>query len=406
MRILSFVAQVLLITCLVVAEDDGAKRGVLADGTPFRTDAEGNQIIDYIAELEHSVDSLNRRVHGLEVEVEAKQGVIERLQARAGLDESVASTSRHADSRIVERDLVDSSSARVAFGGSQEGSHSAPAAEIPKVEEETTQVTKISLNNVKLQEVQAENRTLISAKETLQRRAEVVESERQKIQSQLASDRTRYETELDERNQRIHELEQLLSAKNQDFAKKENEIAQLRKVRLTEGSNSVGIIQSPSVAEPVAPRVDVERITMPSTQVREPIAPEVSKKPIADERPVEKDWRSFVKPSEEPRASMSQARLRALETTKSMMRTEINNLRGIIAARDSLYERYKDHPSPNVQFTLSKLVSKRGMTLDDVAERLPEASTISVVSELKRDVAEIRRIAQDDSALIKRLGKF
>lgn len=44
-------------------------RGRLPDGRAFRTDAEGTQLVDYIAELELSVEALNRRVQGLEGEV-------------------------------------------------------------------------------------------------------------------------------------------------------------------------------------------------------------------------------------------------------------------------------------------------------------------------------------------------
>ena len=57
------------------------ERGRLADGRAYRTDSQGNQLIDYIAELELEVDSLNRRVQGLEYEVITKQQTIDRLNA-------------------------------------------------------------------------------------------------------------------------------------------------------------------------------------------------------------------------------------------------------------------------------------------------------------------------------------
>jgi hypothetical protein len=54
-------------------------RGRLPDGRAFRTDGGGNQIVDYIAELELTVEQLNRRVHGLEDEVLEKRELLTRL---------------------------------------------------------------------------------------------------------------------------------------------------------------------------------------------------------------------------------------------------------------------------------------------------------------------------------------
>ncbi|GEM_PF-5560052 len=57
--------RVLLILCLasfVISEE----RGRLPDGRAFRTDADGNQVIDYIAELETTVDALTEQVIALE----------------------------------------------------------------------------------------------------------------------------------------------------------------------------------------------------------------------------------------------------------------------------------------------------------------------------------------------------
>src|SRR5689334_17604677 len=60
------------------AEDQ--HRGRLADGRAFRTDDQGNQLVDYIAELEVNIESLERQVRGLEDENRSKQAAIARLQ--------------------------------------------------------------------------------------------------------------------------------------------------------------------------------------------------------------------------------------------------------------------------------------------------------------------------------------
>jgi len=59
------------------------ERGRLADGRAFRTDDQGNQLVDYIAELEVNIQQLERQVQSLEGDVKDKQAQIERLsQAR------------------------------------------------------------------------------------------------------------------------------------------------------------------------------------------------------------------------------------------------------------------------------------------------------------------------------------
>ncbi len=50
------------------------ERGRLSNGAAYRTDRDGNQIVDYIAELEVENDALRRRIGGLEGEVESLMG--------------------------------------------------------------------------------------------------------------------------------------------------------------------------------------------------------------------------------------------------------------------------------------------------------------------------------------------
>lgn len=67
---------ILLSSSTVIAEET---RGRLPDGRPFRTDIEGNQVVDYIAELELAVENLTRQTQGLEYEVQQKQNAIDSL---------------------------------------------------------------------------------------------------------------------------------------------------------------------------------------------------------------------------------------------------------------------------------------------------------------------------------------
>lgn len=87
----------------VHADDYGAvgpERGRLPDGRAFRTDADGAQLVDYIAELEINILELNRKILSLEDENVTIKANLERVEA--GRTE-----------RLVEKDLLKSASPQV-----------------------------------------------------------------------------------------------------------------------------------------------------------------------------------------------------------------------------------------------------------------------------------------------------
>ena len=78
----SILLAVLLVTPSLARSDDGeSERGRLPDGRAFRTDVAGNEIVDYIAELEVSIEQLNRRIYGLEEEVKTRDSMLARIPA-------------------------------------------------------------------------------------------------------------------------------------------------------------------------------------------------------------------------------------------------------------------------------------------------------------------------------------
>lgn len=90
---IKYILCLAILTATAFAEDPA--RGRLPDGRAFRTDTAGNQLVDYIAELEVEVESLKRQVVGLEDENTGKQATIERLQS-----------GREVNPQVTERDLT------------------------------------------------------------------------------------------------------------------------------------------------------------------------------------------------------------------------------------------------------------------------------------------------------------
>jgi hypothetical protein len=65
---------VFVLPCISSAEE--ADRGRLHDGRAFRTDATGIQLVDHVAELELTIESLNRRLQAAENEVKHKDNLL------------------------------------------------------------------------------------------------------------------------------------------------------------------------------------------------------------------------------------------------------------------------------------------------------------------------------------------
>ena len=113
------VALTLLVSGLVVIPQSSfaePERGRLPDGRAFRTDVEGHQIVDYIAELEVTIEGLNRQVQSLEGELNDKNQAL----GRAARGEPIRP-------RVQERDLIASS---------QGGCPACPVQQCPNCDEE------------------------------------------------------------------------------------------------------------------------------------------------------------------------------------------------------------------------------------------------------------------------------
>ncbi len=71
----------LIFSTIAFAEEPS--NGTLPDGTPFRRDAQGVEVIDYVAELENSVTYLKERVRDLEQQVETGKDAIALLKEQS-----------------------------------------------------------------------------------------------------------------------------------------------------------------------------------------------------------------------------------------------------------------------------------------------------------------------------------
>jgi len=73
----------LISSVAVFAESTEADRGRLPDGRAFRTDQEGNQLVDYIAELELAKEGLEGRVFRLQDQVRERDSQLGKVQVKS-----------------------------------------------------------------------------------------------------------------------------------------------------------------------------------------------------------------------------------------------------------------------------------------------------------------------------------
>lgn len=86
-RTLSFTAAIFLCALSVHAQENQPARGRLPDGRAFRTDVEGNQLVDYIAELEVGIETLNRQLESAQEELRDKETAL--TICKAGVKEGL-----------------------------------------------------------------------------------------------------------------------------------------------------------------------------------------------------------------------------------------------------------------------------------------------------------------------------
>lgn len=319
------------------------ERGRLLDGRAYRTDAEGNQIIDYIAELELNLEAQNRRIHGLEYELEEKQRLIDRLQS-----------SKYVSNGLQERDIPIA------------GRTSKPKADPEEVRQCRAQLTTLQ------QQLDSAEQSLAMAKSDLQ------------IDQQM-------------RVQEIRDLRTKLGELQQAYSKKEQELTLLQ-TKLQDSEKERREAQEMRAA--LARQQEQER--REQERRAELQAKEQAEAAAREERQAAETRAAALAP--DPAPSLSAARQRAVESLKGKLRTELNRVRTLVATRDRSYEQYRRSASASaVSFKPAPAVTTDGLTVSELRKRLDEAASVREIGRYQSDIRQIERKIQDDIALIRRL---
>lgn len=364
MKRISLAVTALFISLLplsILAEE--ALRGRLPDGRAFRTDSQGVQIVDYIAELELTIEALNRRIQGLESELNEKQGKLDRV-ARGG----------SADSQLVERDLLGADSAnQPAYRACPRCPQTADQGLENKVQQLSAEIDQLLNQNRQLalqnEQFTTQNAQLLSQKKQF----EVQQSEFQTQQNRSQSC-----------SQQNEKMQQQLLQQQQELAAYKNEVATLR----------TALHNRELAFQQMAKEKEVQK----ASYREQPAVRTITASPVAVSSRRQVDRQPVV------RAQYSPERMRAMGAVRSSIKSDLNRLRGLVERRNAKYKSYKKSGAA-VQFNLSPLISSRNKSLSAVSQKLASAKTMRELSLLQKDVREIKAKVQDDLALINRLSK-
>lgn len=323
------------------------ERGRLADGRAFRTDGEGNQLVDYIAELEVTAEALQTQVQGLESELKEKIAKISVLEGQQGCLKPLAERALTTTPQTADLGRCDTERSRISQLDSL----------LESAREDLTIERQLSVK--RLDEAK---RTELSLRSEIEERTKSLES---------------LTGELKLAQGELQNLQKQLSAQP---------LAVVRAQVIPEARAALK-------PETIAPEVAIYPVTERSTDSQTV--------GLANPLPI------TTSEAQVPGASATaliQARGKAVEVVRARMRTEINQLKGLIASRDQAFRNY-NRSATSVSFRPQPVVSESGMSLAEIERRLVASSTVSEVARLGRDIAQIRARMNEDIALLKRMRR-
>lgn len=394
---------VLCVTSLAAAAEPGT-RGRFPDGRAFRTDVQGTQIVDYIAELELSLEQQERRLRGLEYELEEKQRVIERFKGR-----------RVGKDGLVERDLVmleDSSEQareaqvmgeRVLISGTVPGANTEDGFVSPA----TTDALLCSQEECS-QHLNVMREKLYIARESTEIDRQVFLVEKEEMNGQILS----LQKKLTERDVETQILRSKLS-ETSDTAKLQMEDALQRaraEVQQADSRTQALKLEQAGANQPrlLAANAPVNERAGTSDTIRASIKPdELSGVPGAySAKAVVREVKIKAAPRAPRKVTLSKARLQAIETLKGSLKTELNKISSLMTTRRKLFADYAKSGRKGVIIKPSKALSSNKRSIEMVSAGLDKAVTVRDLAVYQRDIRDIRNTLNEDIALVKRMQRL
>jgi|GEM_PF-5226963 len=367
MRLRNFHILCLVFFALSTIAQAEPERGRLPDGRAFRTDVEGTQIIDYIAELELSVEALQRQIYGLENEIDQKDGTIARLR-----DQGANGQGEH----LKERDLL----ARKSNQPTSSAARGPAPQDCSQLEQELrAQFARTQdLNNRQVRELQERldrsKQQIISLEISLNERADQIDSLEENFEARLASLQN-----------------ELLSTKEARRAAAEEAAVQAERRKALR-------------AEQERLAIELERSKQESLRASQRVAAKAA--PSAPPAGRTNGGLSARRNTPTPKAQQSVAGRAAVDSLRGNLNRQYTQLGRLVQHRAKLFKQYSSSENQNSALKVSPqpAVSKRGWSIKEVERRIADANSVQQLATLQRDIAEIEQKLQEDIALVTRLA--
>jgi len=350
----------LLFSCptLALAEPE---RGRLADGRAFRTDVEGTQIIDYIAELELSVEALQRRVYGLENEIDEKDRTLSRLRDRAssGVDEGVR-----------ERDILARSS-----GSSQKQPSVVGNSDCAELESElraefarSQDLHRRQVRDLE-QSLEHSKRQILSMEISLSEQADQFEALEANFEGRLAQVQNQLLATEEARKVAAEEVSIEAQRRQELRSERERLAAELRSARQEPGRASQRVVTqaAPSLAE----------------------------------RQTGTAARAGTAAMQSDRTAAQRA---AVDSLRGNLNREHGQLSRLHQQRAELFQQYGQRNKSGLVVRPQSAVSRRGWDINEVRRRIDSADTVQELAILQREIREIEQKLREDISLVSRLA--
>lgn len=376
------------------AFSEDAERGRLPDGRAFRTDAQGNQLVDYIAELEVNIEQLNRRVIGLEDEAAEKQRRLERYQSLYGAVDGV-----------VERDLVGAGqvSALEASGripaveprflplddSERNGGYASKGAVCPPADC-AMEVKKVSNELVSVkQQLELERESHGRALDSMEKNSKNGSAEALRDYDERLSHLQNIQgKELVAYREKIADLEARLQNKTAAYEALQTNFEK------TADDMKAAQLKLNAADDELQKQKNAGNVVMASNSVA------ASRKAVYREEEADS-----AREISDRRASFSAAKGHAVSAVKEGAIGDIQEVRALIRKRDQLYNQYKLKKQV-VQFKPAQPMSSGMRSVDSLSHMVGTATSVSRLHSLQREVGEIKKRIADDIALMNRMARI
>lgn len=389
MKVVSKVVLIAVVCCFAISVS-AQEVGLAKDGRAYRKSADGFKIKDHIAELEVEIDGLKRQVYSLEDELKEKNQTINKLTGGKGapkptLKEStlvsgqnvrpaVASSTNSCSALQAKVNMLELTLKRVNRVGATEVAFEAERNNIQRCQNELSQ-TKQSLASMSSQVDRLQGALMDGPSEkTLEKERELsVQLEKQlaKVRSELTNAERNKESALGGLNSKIAKLQAEIDAEKQRSMALESEAEQAKSQVASLQKQLAG--SSSSRTETMAKRASLT----PQRGIQR--ATKKSKKNVVTQASVSK--------------------------SKAMLNEQLRAVQSLIIKRKDRLDVLKKR-NKSVGIKIQSLKTKQGRSLDSIRVEVRRLSDPGEQFQLASEIEQIKKLLEQDIALLTRLGKL